>query len=151
MEKAEQLSANFKRGEFERSGPMPDECLDIFRHLCQWILEPIRTQFDQPLEVTSGDRREAANDACNGNLHSEHVATPRYCAADWKIAAWRDLRGVFDWIRLNSGLPFHHVTLEHAGDHDVIHISVNLDASGVRIAKEGKTENAGEYIDWSVA
>ncbi len=147
-----QLSANFKRSEFEHSGPMPEECLDIFRHLCQRVLEPIRSQFVQPLRVTSGDRRPEANEACHGNLHSEHIATPMYCAADFEIEGWADLRGVFDWIRLNSGLPFHHVTLEHStsGGPDVIHVSINLE-NAERIAKEGQTNNAGAYVDWSVA
>lgn len=145
-----QLSENFQREEFERSGPMPDECIAIFQELCVRILEPIRAQLGRPLEVTSGDRRPNANAACAGNLHSEHISTPEYCAADFEVPGVGDLREAFDWIRLRSGLPFHHVTLEHGSGPDVIHVSINLD-NAERIAKEGATHNATGYIDWSVA
>jgi hypothetical protein len=151
QQQSHQLSPNFTRAEFEHSGPMPEECVPIFEQFCVRILEQIRLQFDQPMEITSGDRRPEANAACAGNLHSEHISTPRYCAGDFTIPLWRkDLRGVFDWIRLNSGLPFHHVTLEHGAGGDVIHISLNLDNQD-RIAKEGATHNASGYVDWAVA
>jgi hypothetical protein len=146
-----QVSQHFTREEFEKEGPMPEECVPAFAFLAEQLLEPTRMQFDEPLEITSGYRDEAGNADAHGNAHSEHVATADYCAADFTIARFRaDLRGVFDWIRLNSGLRFHHVTLEHGAGGDVIHISWNRDADR-RIAKEGATHNASGYIDWAVA
>ncbi len=149
----QQFSENFTRKEFELSGPMPEESVLAFAFLCVNVLEPIRRQFGRPMKITSGDRRPEANADAHGNAHSEHVSTLNYCAADFEIPGWDDLRGVFDWIRLNSGLPFHIVTLEHsAGGADVIHISWNVDSDArARQAKEGATHNSTGYIDWAVA
>jgi peptidase M15-like protein len=151
--KTMQLSENFTREEFELEGPMPEESVPAFTFLCVNILEPTRRQFGQPMKVTSGHRTPEGNADAHGNAHSEHVSTANWCAADWEIPGWADLRGVFDWIRLNSGLPFHIVTLEHqVGGADVIHISWNADADrAARVAKEGATHNSTGYIEWTVA
>ncbi|HEV1992513.1 MAG TPA: D-Ala-D-Ala carboxypeptidase family metallohydrolase [Candidatus Dormibacteraeota bacterium] len=149
-----QLSENFTREEFELEGPMPEECVPAFTFLAEQILEPIRQKFGEAMEVTSGYRTPEGNADAHGNAHSEHIATESYCAADWKIASLHaDMRAVFDWIRLSSGLPFHIVTLEHGQSGDVIHISWNRDAfsTGEREAKEGATHNASGYIGWAVA
>jgi len=149
-ETANQLSENFRREEFEKEGPMPEECVPAFQFLSENILEPIRAQFGEPMDVTSGYRTPEGNADAHGNAHSEHVATADYCAADWIDPGAHDLRQIFDWIRLQSGLPFHHVTLEHGAASDVIHISWNRNATE-RLAKEGATHNATGYIDWTVA
>ena len=147
----QQLSPNFAREEFELEGPMPEESVEAYTFLAVHILEPTRAQFDEPMEVTSGHRNEQGNAEAHGNAHSEHISTSDYCACDWTMPRFqKDLRGVFDWIRLNSGLPFHIVTLEHGQHGDVIHISWNRFAEQ-RQAKEGATHNAGEYIGWAVA
>ncbi|HXM32286.1 MAG TPA: D-Ala-D-Ala carboxypeptidase family metallohydrolase [Chthoniobacterales bacterium] len=155
-ETANQLSENFTRKEFELEGPMPEECVAAFAFLAENILEPIRAHFGEAMEITSGYRTPEGNADAHGNAHSEHVATADYCAADWKIASFEpDMRPVFDWIRLSSGLPFHIVTLEHGAPEsgelrEIIHISWNRDAAA-REAKEGATHNASGYIDWAVA
>ena len=146
------FSLHFAREEFELEGPLPDESVPAFTFLCQNILEAIRRQFDQAMKVTSGHRTPEGNADAHGNAHSEHVSTATYCAADFEMPGWTDLRGVFDWIRLNSGLRFHHVTLEHGAGGDVIHISWNADAgASARLAKEGATHNSSGYIEWAVA
>lgn len=145
-----QLSENFTREEFELEGSqMPEECVPAFTFLAENVLEPIRAQFGEPMEITSGYRTPEGNADAHGNAHSEHVAAADYCAADWNIAG-ADLRAVFDWIRLRSGLPFHIITLEHGAHGDVIHTSWNRFATE-RLAKEGATHNATGYIDWAVA
>jgi hypothetical protein len=146
----QQLSANFTREEFELEGPMPESSVPAFEFLANRILEQIRLQFSEPMEITSGHRSEAGNAEANGNPHSEHVSTPDYCAADWTMPRFKaDMRGVFDWIRLSSGLPFHIVVLEHGKSGDVIHTSWHRDASS-RVAKEGSTHNASPYIEWAI-
>jgi len=147
------FSEHFTRKEFELEGPMPDESVPAFIFLCQNILEPTRRQFGEPMGVTSGHRTPEGNADAHGNAHSEHVSTSKYCAADWTMRRFeKDMRGVFDWIRLNSGLPFHIVTLEHGEQGDVIHISWNAEADrSARKAKEGATHNASGYIEWTVA
>lgn len=145
-----QLSTNFQREEFELEGPMPEECVAAYTFLAVNILEKIRAHFEEEMEITSGDRNAAGNAAAHGNEHSEHMATADYCAADWTMPRFRgDMRGIFDWIRLHSGLPFHIVTLEHGDSEDVIHISWNRDATE-RLAKEGATHNAAPYVEWAV-
>jgi hypothetical protein len=151
-EAAERFSEHFTRGEFELEGPMPEESVPAFIFLCQNVLEVIRRWFDRPMKVTSGHRTPEGNADAHGNAHSEHVSTADYCATDFEIPGWADLRGIFDWIRLNSGLPFHIVTLEHgANGVDVIHISWNAEVGpSARLAKEGATHNATGYIEWAV-
>lgn len=145
------LSEHFTREEFELEGPMPEESVPAFTFLCANILEVIRRWVDQAMKVTSGHRTREGNADAHGNAHSEHISTATYCAADFEIPGWTDLRGVFDWIRLNSGLPFHIVTLEHGQGGDVIHISWNADVdASAREAKEGATRNATGYIGWAV-
>src|SRR6266446_2907326 len=145
------LSEHFEREEFEKEGPMPETSVQAYRFLALNILEPIRAQFGEPLEVTSGDRRSAANQACHGDQHSEHVSTADYCAADWTIRKFQqDMRPVFDWIRLHSLLPFHNVVLEHGKNGDVIHVSWSR-FTNMRVAKERATHNASPPIGWSVA
>src|SRR5947209_5127620 len=137
-----QCSEHFAREEFELEGPMPEESVEAYTFLAQNILEPTHRQFGEPMEVTSGHRTEEGNADAHGNAHSEHVSTADYCAADWTMPRFRaDMRGVFDWIRLNSGLPFHHVTLEHGAAGDVIHTSWNR-LNPARIAREGATHNS---------
>ena len=144
------LTPNFALEEFEIDGPMPDECVPSYTTLCHLVLEPTREQFGEPIEITSGWRDVISNKKANGDPHSEHMATKDYCAADWKIVKWRDLRPVFDWIR-RSNLPFHIITLEHNGENgeDIIHISWNrFSTLTTREAKEGATNNREAYLSW---
>jgi phosphoribosylaminoimidazole (AIR) synthetase len=147
-----QLSAHFQSSEFEKDGPMPAGLTEIFKEFCEKILEPIRVYINQPMQITSGYRSPAANAAAHGVPTSEHVATPRQCAADFTFDASRlPMRQVFDWIRDSGTLPFHQVIFEHGGMASIIHISYNLDKLGTRQALEGATYNASPYSSWEVA
>lgn len=145
------LSEHFAQSEFEKDSPLPTECVPIYTHICQNLLEPIRAQFDEPMHVTSGYRPPYANVAAHGAVRSEHVATENWGAVDFQFASMRtDMRRVFDFIR-NSQLNFHRVILEHSNHGtDIVHISYNKMATG-RQALEGAEFNNSPYTAWAVA
>lgn len=142
-----QLSEHFAQEEFEKDGPIPQNCLDTFQNLCNSLLEPIRNRYGA-VEITSGYRSPAANAAAHGVPNSEHVATPGTCAADFTIVG-QDMRPVFDWIRLESGLKWGQAILEHGATCDIIHISINPRLQ--RDALEGATANRTGYQRWPVS
>jgi hypothetical protein len=146
------LSQHFRTTEFEHGTEIPAECIPIFTYLCKYILEPVRDEFGGPIEITSGYRTETTNEATHGAAHSEHVASPRHCAADFILgyipgdAPAVPMRAVYDWIRQSPELPFHQVILEHdANGASIVHVSINLDKPGTRQALEGSTHNASPY------
>lgn len=142
------LSEHFDSSEFERDGAqMPQECVSAFTSLCLNILEPIRAHVGQPLVITSGYRSPEENQEAHGVSNSQHVAAKDHCATDWKILGQADLRDVFDWIRLESGLQCDQVILEHGSDHDVIHVSWVIEGPRM-MAMEGATANQSAYTKW---
>jgi peptidase M15-like protein len=152
--KAVQLSDHFDSREFEIDAPIPTELLEIAREFCQQVLEPVRAFVAAPIRITSGYRPPEANTAAHGVSNSEHIWTPRWCAADFAFNPIQGLsvRAVFDWIRESTSIPFHQVILEHNSiGVSIIHISYNLDKIGVRQALEGATHNASPYTSWEVA
>lgn len=143
-----QISANFSREEFEHNGKMPDDAVASYQNLCRLLLEPIRQQFSEPILITSGYRSPGDNAAAHGVPDSQHVATDRYCAADWYVPSHHhDMRPVFDFIR-KSNLPFDQLILEHGSVGDVIHLSWSVENR--RVALEGKTANQSAYQSWTV-
>lgn len=147
------LSPNFKRSEFEKSGPMPDDVVPVYAVLCNQILEHIRAKFGLPIKITSGYRSPSHNVSINGSKTSQHVATPSYCAADFQVVGG-DLVVVFDWIRKESFLPFDQVILEYGravetDTDDCIHISWKVEPR--RTAMVGATNNRAPYVRVEVA
>lgn len=143
-----QLSQNFSQSEFERDAPLPPECIPIFTMLCTNVLEAIRTHVGGPLIITSGYRPPEANAAAHGVSNSQHIATSHDCAADFEVPGVTDLRGLFDWIRLKSGLACDELILEHQTDckgPDIIHVSYVIEGAR-REALEGSTENRSGYM-----
>ena len=144
-----QLSEHFQREEFEKDGVMPEECVASYRSLCETILEPIRTHVGQPLRITSGYRTPASNIAVGGVSSSQHCATILYCAADWWVPT-ADMREIFDWVRLQSGLVWDQLILEHdGGTLDIIHTSWSTTPR--RMALEGAVRNQTGYKSWPVS
>ena len=141
------LSNHFAQEEFEHDGPMPDACVLAYRSLCENILEPIRSHVGQPLRILSGYRSPAANAAAGGVSDSQHVATSSFCAADWWVPTL-DMRGIFDWVRTESGLVWDQVILEHGVHNDIIHTSWSTTPR--RQALEGATANRTGYQSWDV-
>lgn len=149
------LSPHFDQSEFEHDTPIPQDCIPLLTRLCVEILEPIRAYVDEPITITSGDRTMASNNGAHGVPNSEHVYTPRQCAADFtfntSFGKLKSVRMVFDWIRNNPTLPFRQVILEHdAKGASIIHISMNTSKDD-REALEGATHNASTYSSWEVA
>ena len=92
--------------------------------LCTVLLEPIRAQFG-PVSVHDGYRDPAHNARVGGAPTSQHLFNGGDSAADFSCNL--DARSVFDWIRLQSGLPFDQVILEEneQGIASTVHISYN--------------------------
>jgi hypothetical protein len=149
------VSAHFDVSEFEHGTTIPDDCLPLLRQFCAEILEPVRAFIHRPLEITSGYRSVATNTATHGVKDSEHIWTPRKIAADFTFnttfGTMLSVRAVFDWIRTSPTIPFHEVIFEHSVDgSSIIHVSLNLDAPGVRQALEGAVHNLSPYTSWEV-
>jgi len=108
----EQLSDHFTEMEL-RVGTAEAHVKANARFLCLQILEPIREEFGA-LEIHSGYRDPVHNEAVGGVATSFHMYEGDKCAADFSpLAPGTNLQEVFDWMRLDSKLPFDHVILEH--------------------------------------
>lgn len=129
------LSKHFTLAEFIESATarsnglanIPSEEVDKFAaEFCERILEPIRDRFG-PIVITSGYRCPELNALVGGVATSDHQWTTERIAADFQTPM-ADLTQVFDWIRLESGLPFDQVIREHGSGNggDCIHISYRL-------------------------
>ena len=62
----------------------PPEVQAKLRHLCEYILQPLRDAYDKPIIVSSGYRSEVLNRAVGGSPHSDHLFG---CAADIHTAS----------------------------------------------------------------
>lgn len=146
------LSPHFIQSEFERDGcSMPPEVVPAYTALCVEILEPMRVHFAQPFITTSGYRDKEANKrVTRKDVDSQHIATAERAAVDGFFNTYQeDMRPVFDWLRLESGLPFDQVILEHGKYGDVVHISWSKTPR--RMALEGKTFHQSGYTAHAVA
>jgi zinc D-Ala-D-Ala carboxypeptidase len=140
------LSLNIDRSELERDGAViPTEVIvNAYVELCATLLEPIRSEFGEPIYITSGYRDAATNARIGGAKDSQHVATADHCAVDFYMEPYRQsMRPVFDWICLKSNLGFDQCILEHGKLGDVIHISWSRTPR--RMALEGATFNQSAY------
>ncbi len=133
----------------EELGNPPSETLPAFTALCSEILEPIRAHFDLPIRITSGYRSPEHNSDVGGVSHSQHVATPEYCACDFAMEI--NLTLAFEWLRLNSHLPFDQLIMESdtvGGAPKILHIS--WAKTPRRQALSGLTHNRSGYTSWPV-
>jgi hypothetical protein len=140
------LTEHFAIEEFEKDGPVPEACVQVLTELCSLILEPVHARFGT-VNITSGYRPPIANAEAHGQPNSEHIYTPRWCAADFICSEEPIQRGVFDWMRENPILPYHQLILEHsAKGSSIVHVSINKGLPGIRSVLEGATHNAEPYI-----
>lgn len=79
--------------------------------LCQDILEPLRAKVG-PVNVHDGYRDTFHNAVTGGVSNSFHLYNLDEAAADVSAEAFPILK-MFDWIRLESKLPFDKVILEY--------------------------------------
>jgi Peptidase M15 len=146
------LTPHFSLEEFQKDAPIPSACIGIFGELAEKILEPVRSEFQKGLVITSGYRSTKENAAAHGIPNSEHIATTFFCACDFYVEGLGS-RFVFDWIRQNPTLPFHQLILESdASGGSIIHVSYNKTIPGVRSVLIGATHNAAPYqkVDYVV-
>jgi hypothetical protein len=141
------FSAHFTQDEFEHPAIIPVECFSIFTYLCEEVLEPVRA-FAGPIDITSGYRDAQSNAAAHGQPNSEHMASERWCAADFVPGShYKTAREIFDWMRTNAFIPYHQLIYEtDAQGGAVIHVSVNLDKLPARSVLQGATHNAEPYV-----
>lgn len=145
-----QLTAHFAKEEFERHGPVPQESVPLLTVFCQLVLEPIRGKFGA-LTITSGFRPPEANAATGGVKNSYHQYDAEHVAADIVPDQGPTLPEVFDWIRLDSGLPFDKVILEcdkATGGPACVHIQYQDQPR--RMAYTGQTHGTGSYTQVAV-
>lgn len=141
------LTEHFTQDEFEHDAKLPEDCIGSYRNLCETILEPIRVHIAEPMRILSGYRCPDANLAAGGVRNSQHMATSEFCAADWWVPVL-DMRGIFNWIRIQSGLNWDQLILEHGEHTDIIHTSWSTTPR--REALEGATANRTGYTKWPV-
>lgn len=153
------LSKHFTLAEFIRSNTAdyyhivnipPEECMPLAVEFCNLILEPVRARFGA-VRITSGYRCPELNRQVQGVPQSDHVWNTARVAADFDTPQ-ADLDEVFDWIRLESKLPFDQVIREYGSrvSGDCIHVSYRGAASR-RIALVGATHNQSGYTPAEVA
>jgi len=127
-----------------QAGNVPhDHLLQAGRDLCATILDPIRGHFGKPLIVHSGYRSGALNTAIGGSKSSQHC---KFEAADFHVSGV-DLRKVFDWIRLESGIKFGQLILEgwSVGQPTWIHVSLGAPYRPESKCGQVLIFEAGEY------
>jgi len=143
-----QVSEHFSFDEFvSDADTIPDGVLEKVKALCQDLLEPIRAHWNKPLQIDSGYRSQRHNAIVGGDPHSFHLYLADQAAADFVIPSIA-LSAVFDWIRLESHLPFDKVILERAKgriDDQGACIHVQIQTHPRRLALIGNTHGQGAY------
>ena len=152
------LTANFHLEELiksqvaERKGinnnPSPMQ-IENLKALTVNILQPIRSQFDKPLIISSGFRCAQLNIEIGSSVHSEHCADNKSAAADFEIPGI-DNKELAQWIRDN--LIWNQLILEFYKEGEPssgwVHCSYSTDLnkkqSLIAYRQDGKTQ----YKPW---
>jgi uncharacterized protein YcbK (DUF882 family) len=124
FDRALRLSTNFQLYEFlvSRTAPqlvrgvlLKDHQIEKLFYLCQWILQPVRTEFG-PVRITSGFRPESLNRVVGGVPTSAHVFAE---ACDFVCEDVDDMLQVYRWI---VNRPYPGEVIYYRGRH--IHIAL---------------------------
>lgn len=140
------LSTHFYLSEFKRSDIAAEQGIDNkpdltqienLKYLCDMVLEPIRANFDSPIDISSGFRSLELNKAVGGTESSQHLALKGHAAADFTVRGF-SVSEAFEYIR-TSNLPFDQVINEF---DKWIHISVYRPRGNALVAEKdsGKTK-----------
>lgn len=116
------------------------------------ILDPIRKKFG-PVCLTCGYRNPKHNATVGGKSKSFHLYMDDECAAD-AVPMDAPITEVFRWLRMESGLPFDKVILEHnpkTKAPSCIHIQGYAKRAPRRLAYLGETGDAKSYQAVEVA
>ena len=150
------LSANFQLSELvksqvaERKGisnnPSPAH-IDNLKALCVNVLQPIRSQFDAPVLISSGYRSGELNIAIGSSIKSQHIEGK---AADIEVAG-TDNKKLAEWIRDN--LEFDQLILEFYRDGEPesgwIHVSWNSGENRNQVLRAARDEEGKTtYKPW---
>jgi hypothetical protein len=121
--------------------------IDNATFLCATILEPIRQHFQKSISIHDGYRDPDHNARVGGKDASYHLFAGGKAAVDIEVAGYT-YRQVFDWIRLQSKLPFDKIILEHtaAGYDATVHIQIDRTATPRRQSFTGGTGDSKQYI-----
>ena len=150
------LSANFNLSELtksqtaERKGisnnPSPGQ-LDNLKELCMNVLQPIRSNFDKPVIVSSGYRSAELCIAIGSSIDSQHTEGK---AADIEVPGV-DNKELAEWIRHN--LEYDQLILEFYKDGEPdsgwVHVSYNGDNNRKQNLRAYKDDNnKTQYKPW---
>ena len=114
------------------------------------ILERIWDKFGD-LHITSGYRSPDVNKAVGGSLSSDHQWTGANCAFDFQPVEDVKLEDIYNWIRLESDIPFDQCFLERgkaldSEKDDCIHIGYRKVGNRRRAGR--KPTGGGGQIIW---
>jgi zinc D-Ala-D-Ala carboxypeptidase len=145
-----QLTDHFTYEELGVAG-CDEQLVENARWLCEQILEPIRTKFG-PVRVHDGYRDPAHNARVGGKADSFHLFEWGRAAADID-AQYVAVQDLFDWLRLESRLPFDKVIMESnaRGTPSTVHIQVDRLKIPRRQAFTGHTGDGKTYLPQQVA
>jgi hypothetical protein len=109
------------------------------RYICAELLEPLRVKFG-PILVHDGYRDPGHNSRVGGKPASFHLFDDGKSAADVSSSTAAN-KTLFDWLRLESGLPFDKVILEYnpAGFAATVHLQIDSGTPPRRQAFTGST------------
>lgn len=115
-------------------------------YICEKLLEPIRARFG-PVHVHDAYRSPAHNFEVGGKEASYHLFLAGESAADIDALPAVSIPDLFDWIRLESGLPFDKVILEYDanGQPGCVHLQIDSSNPPRRLAFVGETGAGDRY------
>ena len=152
------LTANFSLDELiksqvaERKGinnnPSPMQ-IENLKALAVNILQPIRSQFDKPLIISSGFRCAQLCIEIGSSVHSEHCADNKSAAADFEIPGV-DNKELAEWIK--SNLEYNQLILEFYRDGEPssgwVHCSYSTDLNKKQSLIAYRQDNKVQYRPW---
>lgn len=139
------LSPHFSDKEFGVIG-CTQSILDNAIFLCMNILEPLRAHFNASINIHDAYRDPSHNSRVGGKPDSFHLFGGGRSACDLDVAG-HTYREVFDWLRLQSKLPFDKIILESnsAGVPATVHIQVDRNNKPRRESFVGGTGDSHTY------
>lgn len=153
----QKLSQDFELHEFGELDEFTDDDLEKLVSLCTNILQPIRDHYGKPLDINSGKRSKRDNAVAGGVTTSYHLFDLDHAAVDFLIPG-TPTNEVFDWIRLESKLPFDKVIGEFqtpakyaAKDWSEAIVHIQTQTTPRRLAYMGCTHGASSYQPAEVA
>jgi zinc D-Ala-D-Ala carboxypeptidase len=152
------LTANFSLDELiksqvaERKGinnnPSPMQ-IENLKALAVNILQPIRSQFDKPLIISSGFRCAQLCLEIGSSINSEHCADNKSAAADFEIPGV-DNKELAEWIK--SNLEYNQLILEFYRDGEPtsgwVHCSYSTDLNRKQSLIAYRQDGKVQYRPW---